>query len=72
MVPSEEEEVAEGYEHQPPFPLGRQIVGEPKHHETYEVRPPLLYYFIDYAFWSALEASRREIDAAEIASRSLE
>ncbi|KAF9528397.1 general amidase [Crepidotus variabilis] len=37
MVPSEEEDIAEGYEYHAPTPYVKMLVGEPKHHEAYEL-----------------------------------
>jgi len=37
MVPSEEEEVGEGYEYQAPYPYVKKLVGDPpEHRKAYE------------------------------------
>lgn len=39
MVPSEEEEAAEGYEFEPPYPFVKALVGDPPEHvKAYDVR----------------------------------
>lgn len=43
MAPSEEEEVAEGYEFEPPYPFVKALVGEPEHYLAYDVRAPHLH-----------------------------
>ena len=43
MVPSEEEEVAEGYAFEPPHPFVKALVGDPEHHLAYDVRAPHFY-----------------------------
>lgn len=38
MVPSQEEEVAEGYQFEPPYPFVKALVGDnPEHHLAYDV-----------------------------------
>ena len=47
MVPSHDEEVAAGYEYEPPMSMVKTFLGDPPEHvSAYEVRAPLISAFL--------------------------